>query len=40
MKICRDAASDDEATGGRQGRQGRQQAGDTYTLEISFPAVK
>lgn len=22
------------------GRQGRQQGGDTYTLEIAFPAVK
>lgn len=33
--------SEDEETGGTRGRQGRQQTGgDTYTLEISFPAVK
>lgn len=24
----------------QRGRQGRQQSGDTYTLEIAFPAVK
>lgn len=34
-KFCRNAPIESS-----RNRQGRQQNGDTYTLEISFPAVK
>lgn len=42
MTIYRSTSSDaiDVVQLSPGGRQGRQQGGDTYTLEIAFPAVK